>query len=112
GAFTLGYENTGFSFPKDYDCWGLNQGRVDSGFEGEYDQVKASELRSHQLYQTPFLCKTDTATFAIAESDVENYPGAFYSGRGDGRLGLSVILSAHPDNDRNARSRVFAAKLD
>ncbi len=105
--FKVMNENTQFNFPKDYDCWGANMGRFDSSFEAEYDPVKASKIRNFNNYMAPLVCKTGDAqtTFAIAESDVKDYPGFFLSGRGDAGLGVSVTLPPRFDNDRNFRSR-------
>ncbi len=105
--FKVMSENTQFNFPKDYDCWGANMGRFDTSFEAEYDQVKASKIRNFNNYMAPLVCKTGDAqtTFAIAESDVKDYPGFFLSGRGDAGLGVSVTLPPRFDNDRNFRSR-------
>lgn len=105
--FKVMTENTQFNFPKDYDCWGANMGRFDTSFEAEYDQVKASKIRNFNNYMAPLVCKTGDAqtTFAIAESDVKDYPGFFLSGRGDAGLGVSVTLPPRFDNDRNFRSR-------
>ena len=105
--FKVMSENTQFNFPKDYDCWGANTGRFDSSFEAEYDQIKASKIRNFNNYMAPLVCKTGDAhtTFAIAESDVKDYPGFFLSGRGDAGLGGSVTLPPRFDNDRNFRSR-------
>ena len=110
--FKVMSEATQFNFPKDYDCWGANMGRFDTSFEAEYDQIKASKIRNFNNYMAPLVCKTGDAqtTFAIAESDVKDYPGFFLSGRGDAgpdtsRLGVSVTLPPRFDNDRNFRSR-------
>ncbi|HEX7986021.1 MAG TPA: glycoside hydrolase family 97 protein [Duganella sp.] len=100
-------ELTQFNFAKDYDCWGANMGRFDTSFEGEYDQTKASKIRDFHHYIAPLVCKTGAGrtTFAIAESDVKDYPGFFLSGRGDAGLGVAVTLPPRFDNDRNFRSR-------
>ncbi|MFT4076510.1 MAG: glycoside hydrolase family 97 protein [Asticcacaulis sp.] len=105
--FKVMSEVTQFNFPKDYDCWGANMGRFDTSFEAEYDQIKASKIRNFNNYIAPLVCKTGDAqtTFALAESDVKDYPGFFLSGRGDAGLGVSVTLPPRFDNDRNFRSR-------
>jgi alpha-glucosidase len=107
GAFKVMNETTQFNFAKDYDCWGANMGRFDTSFEAEYDKVKASHIRNFHNYMAPLVCKTGDAqtTFAIAESDVKDYPGFFLSGRGDAGLGVMVTLPPRFDNDRNFRSR-------
>ena len=112
--FKVKGENTAFNFAGDYDCWGADIGHFDSSFEAEYDAVKASKIRNFQTYLDPLVCKTGVGqtTFAIAESDVADYPGFYLSGRGDGGLGVAVTLPPRFDNDRNFRSRktVYAAE--
>ena len=100
-------EATQFNFAKDYDCWGANMGRYDTSFEAEYDLTKASRIRPFNNYMAPLVCKTgvNATTFAIAESDVKDYPGFFLSGRGDAGLGVQVTLPQRFDNNRDFRSR-------
>jgi alpha-glucosidase len=107
GAFKVMNETTQFNFARDYDCWGANMGRFDTSFEAEYDQTKASKIRNFHNYMAPLVCKTGAGqtTFAIAESDVKDYPGFFLSGRGDAGLGVMVTLPPRFDNDRNFRFR-------
>ena len=105
--FKVMNEGTQFNFPADYDCWGANIGHFDSSFEAEYDPVKASKIRDFHNFIDPLVCKTGKGqtTFAIAESDVKNYPGFYLAGRGDGGLGVRVNLPPRFDNDRDFRSR-------
>ena len=107
GAFKVMNETTQFNFAKDYDCWGANMGRFDTSFEAEYDLTKASKIRNFHNYMAPLVCKTGAGqtTFAIAESDVKDYPGFFLSGRGDAGLGVMVTLPPRFDNDRDFRFR-------
>ncbi len=98
--FSIQYEMTGFFFPQDYQCVGLNLGKFSNGHEGEFDPVKASLIRQHQLYDHPLVCKTGhgETTFALAESNVRDYPGSWYAGLGDGRLGVSSVLTPRFDS--------------
>ncbi|MYM23518.1 glycoside hydrolase family 97 protein [Duganella sp. FT135W] len=104
-AFKVMNEATQFNFAKDYDCWGANMGRFDTSFEAEYDQTKASAIRNFHNFIAPLVCKTGSATFAIAESDVKDYPGFYLSGRGDAGLGVMVTLPPRFDNNRDYRFR-------
>jgi alpha-glucosidase len=94
-------EETRFDFPADYRCWGFNPGRFDSSHEGEFDPVPASAIRPHHTFDAPLVCKTGNkkTTFAIAEADKRGYAGAYYSGRGDGGLGVAVVLAPHYEGD-------------
>ena len=107
GEIKVKSELTQFNFAADYDCWGANMGRFDTSFEAEYDQTKASKIRNFHNYMAPLVCKTGAGqtTFAIAESDVKDYPGFFLSGRGDAGLGVMVTLPPRFDNDRDFRFR-------
>lgn len=97
-------ESTGFFFPADYRCWGFNPGRYENSHEGEFDPIQASAIRASHLFDAPLVCKTGTGqtTFAIAEADKRDYAGAYFSGRGDGGLGLQLALSPHSEIDPNA----------
>ncbi len=104
-SFKVMSEATQFNFAKNYDCWGANMGRFDTSFEAEYDRLPAAQIRNFHNFMAPLVCKTGTGqtTFAIAESDVKDYPGFFLSGRGDAGLGVMVTLPPRFDNDRNFR---------
>lgn len=101
--FSIQYEMTGFFFPADYQCFGLNLGKFSNGHEGEFDPVKASKIRQHHLYDHPLVCKTGhgQTTFALAESNLRDYPGSWYAGLGDGRLGVSSVLTPRFDSRRD-----------
>jgi len=92
-------EKTEFAFPADYDCWGLNLGKFHNAHEGEFDPVKASLIRDHSLFDSPLVCKTGDAAFALAESDVNHYPATYYSRTGDNKLGVAVHLPPRVDAD-------------
>ncbi|MEO7579166.1 MAG: glycoside hydrolase family 97 protein [Massilia sp.] len=106
-GFNVMSEATQFNFAADYDCWGANIGRFDSSFEAEYDPIKTSKIRNFHNFMAPLVCKSGQgqSTFAIAESDVKDYPGFYLSGRGDAGLGVMVTLPPRFDNDRNFRFR-------
>ncbi|MHA4868186.1 glycoside hydrolase family 97 protein [Duganella sp. PWIR1] len=106
-SFKVMNEATQFNFAKDYECWGANMGRFDTSFEAEYDKIKASGIRNFHNFMAPLVCKSGAGagTFAIAESDVKDYPGFFLSGRGDAGLGVMVTLPPRFDNNRDYRFR-------
>jgi len=98
--FTIQNEMTRFMFASDYNCFGFNQGKMIYGHEGEFDPIKASYIRSHNLYDNPLVCKTgvDETTFALAESDLRDYPGAYFTGSNDGANGVEIRLTYSADN--------------
>jgi alpha-glucosidase len=98
--FTIQNELTRFGFASDYTCFGLNLGKFANSHEGEFDPIKASRMREHNLYDNPLVCKTGVGqtTFALAESNVRNYPGSWFTGRGDGGLGVDVRLTPRFDS--------------
>lgn len=87
-------ELSGFNFPSDYQCWGLNLGSFNTGHEGEYDPVNISKIRSFNRFDAPLVCKTGNgASLAIAEADVRDYGALYLSGRLDGGLGVAVVTA-------------------
>ena len=96
----LAGEVTRFQLPADYDCHGLNLGSPDTSHEGEYDPVRASEIRPHHLFELPLVCATgegDT-TIAFAEADLADYGGLFLSGLEEGGLGVQARLARRHDD--------------
>jgi len=93
--YTIFGERTEFLFPADYACWGANMGRFYTAHESEFDPVMASNIRNSNNYDSPLVCKTGHAetTFALAEADVENYPGAYYTRPWNNALGVVVRLA-------------------
>jgi alpha-glucosidase len=92
-------ESTTFNFAADYDCWGFNVGKFVSSHEGEFDPVKASRIRDHNLFDAPLVCATgEGTTFAITEADKRDYAGAYYAGLGGGGMGVRVVLTPRTDN--------------
>lgn len=98
--FTVQNELTRFHFASDYQCYGFNLGKMVGSHEGEFDPIKSSAIRSHNLYDNPLVCKTGVGqtTFALAESDVRDYPGVGYTGTGDGVNGVEARLTYSADN--------------
>ena len=102
-------EDTEFAFGADFDCTGLNIGRVDSSHEGEFDPIQASRIREHNTYDLPLVCRTANNAFAIGEADLRDYGGLYLTGKGDGKPGVQARVSRRLD-DRSliARTNVGA----
>ncbi len=96
----LAGELTEFAFPADYRCWGLNLGRFDTSHEGEYDPLNASQVRPHNLFETPVTCRTGSGdtSFALTEADLRNYSGSYLTGRETGALGFVTRLTPRLDD--------------
>ena len=96
----LAGELTEFAFPADYRCWGLNLGRFDTSHEGEYDPIAASQIRPHNLFETPVTCQTGTGdtSFALTEADLHDYSGSYLTGRETGALGFATRLTPRLDD--------------
>jgi alpha-glucosidase len=90
-------ENSRFAFAGNYACLGLNLGKYHNSHEGEFDPIDARHIRQHDLYDAPLVCRTAHASFALTESDLETYSGAYFSGRGDGGPGVDINLTPRPD---------------
>ena len=99
-------ESTRFAFTRDYACTGLNLGKYANSHEGEFDPIDARHIRPHDLYDAPLVCRTGegATTFAVTESDLERYAGAYFSGRSDGGLGVEVNLAPSPTDPKLAVS--------
>ena len=97
-------EDTEFTFGADYDCTGLNIGRVDSSHEGEFDAIQASRIREHNNYDLPLVCRTAKNAFAIGEADLRDYGGLYLSGLGSGKPGVQARVSRRLD-DRSLIAR-------
>lgn len=96
----LAGEVTEFAFPADYACHAFNVGRFTSSHEGEFDPVKASQMRAHHLFDLPVVCTAGGAgpALAFAEADLGDYSALYFSGREAGGLGLQARLSPRPDD--------------
>lgn len=91
-------ERTRFGFPVDYQCWGANLGRFGGAHEAEFDPVRASLIRPHNLFDAPLVCSGAGVAFAIAEAGLEDYSALYLAGRGDGALGVEARLSPRLDD--------------
>ena len=90
-------ELTQFAFTDNHRCWGLNLGRYNTSHEGEFDPIQAGQIRDFHRFDSPLVCTTGNATFAIAEADLNHYAGMYLAGRGDGGLGVDTRLSPRLD---------------
>ena len=104
-TFSVKSEDTEFTFGADYDCTGLNIGRVDSSHEGEFDPIQASRIREHHNYDLPLVCRTAKNAFAIGEADLRDYGGMYLTGRGDGKPGVLSRISRRLDDRVADRAR-------
>ena len=91
-------EDTEFAFGADYECTGLNIGRMDSSHEGEFDPIRASHIREHNNYDLPLVCRTADNAFAIGEADLRDYGGMYLAGKGDGRPGVQSRIARRVDD--------------
>jgi alpha-glucosidase len=98
-------EETEFGFAADFGCHGFNVARFDSSHEGEFDPIKASQIREHSFYDLPLVCRTGKNAFAIAEANLADYGGLYLRGRGDGKLGVQPRLSPRVD-DRSLIAKI------
>ncbi len=89
-----------FAFPADYACHGLNLGSFGTSHEGEYDPVRASAIRPHNLYELPLVCATGNGgpALAFAEADVTDWPAMYLTGTETGALGVAAKLARRPDD--------------
>ena len=105
-------EDTQYVFAADYSCYGLNIGRVDSSHEGEFDPMKARMIREHSLYDVPLTCKSQSgaSAFALAEADLSDWGGIYFSGLGSGDIGVYTRVSRRLDDSRLAVLREMTSE--
>lgn len=72
-------ELTQLRFPRDYHCLAVSHTKLVNSHEGDYAPTRASALKPGTLYDLPLTCRTGRQgeTIALAESDWEEYPGAY-----------------------------------
>jgi len=94
----LAAETTELRFPRDYSCLAVRHSEYLNSHEGDYAPVRASQLREGALYDLPLSCGTGRGgeTIALAESDVEHFPGAYLVKAK--ALGVAVRLTPLPGN--------------
>lgn len=102
-------ELTRFDFPIDYPCLGANLGSYGTSHETEFDPTPASRIRMPNRYDAPLVCALGSGrgTMALAEADLRNYAAIYFSGRGDGGLGVQVSLAPRPDDPKTAVRRAM-----
>lgn len=102
-------ELTRFAFPSDYACLGANLGSYASSHETEFDPIPASRIRLPNRYDAPLVCTTGIAreALALAEADLRNYAGIYFSGRSDGGLGVQVALAPRPGDPKTLVRRTM-----
>ncbi len=67
-----------------------------TSFENEYTYSKLSQLSSEHLFFSPLIVEADNgARLCVAESDVENYPGQFWTGKG-GSTAITGVSAPYP----------------
>ncbi|WP_242098401.1 glycoside hydrolase family 97 protein [Sphingomonas sp. CROZ-RG-20F-R02-07] len=98
-SYRIAAETTELRFPRDYDCLAVAHSEYLNSHEGDYAPVRASALRAGALYDLPLSCRTGRSgeAIALAESDVEHYPGAYLVKAGS--LGAAIRLTPLPAND-------------
>ena len=83
-------EEVSLHFAKDWDAFipyvrdsGNREDQLQNSFENTYTHTKLSKLRTNRILFSPFVVEADNGVkVAVAESDVENYPGLFFLGDG------------------------------
>ncbi len=87
---TVYTENTEICFARDWMARvpyvygkGDRETEFHTSFENEYTYQHLSQLSTEHLFFSPLIVEADNGVrLCIAESDVENYPGQFFTGKG------------------------------
>lgn len=94
-ALRLRAEESEFAFTGDDACFGFNPGRFEGPHEGEFDAIRASTIRAHNLYDSPLVCRTPSGrtAFALTQADLRDYGGMYLAGRDDGLPGVRTRIA-------------------
>ena len=99
GPFDLAAENTSFHFPDDATAWAANYGGFVSSQEGEFKQMKLSELVPGQVYGCPLLVEiAPTLWAACSEADLTDWAGMYFTPAEGSPNTVRTALSPRPDD--------------
>jgi alpha-glucosidase len=101
-------EHSEFRFPTDLTCWALQLGSFTTSYEGEYDRLTSSRIKSDAIVGLPLVTQMqdETISFAISEANLDNYAGMYFTGLNSG-YGVKSRLSPRPD-DKSVAVRASA----
>jgi alpha-glucosidase len=95
----IGAERSEFRFPTDYSCWAAQFGSFTTSQEQEFDHITSSRITPNAIVGLPLVCRTidESATFALAEADLQDYAGMYFRGLSGG-YGVASRLSPRRDD--------------
>lgn len=97
GAFELSSEQTAFHFPADATVWAANYGGFHSSQEGEFKQMKLSQLAAGQVYGCPLLVEIAPSLWAACtEADLSDWAGMYFTPLAGDSNTVCTALSPHP----------------
>jgi alpha-glucosidase len=109
--FALSSEQTTFFFPADANAFGLNPGRYNSNYEGNYKPISLGQIQPASIIALPFLVHaTPEAWAAILEADLEDYGGMYLGGIPGAPNALISKISPHSDRSDIVASGSLPAK--
>ncbi len=102
-------EEVNFRFPSDFSVWYPQEDSMMSHNERIFVPRKLSEIASDSLATMPAVVDASVAKIAIAESDIEEYPGLWFHGTSS--PALAGTFPHYPLKERQANDRdVFVAQ--
>lgn len=98
-SLQLAGETTRFVLPRNDSCLGVRHVKYFNSHEGDYATVRSRAIKVGDLYDLPLTCMTGQGgeTYALTESRIENYAGAYLTGTSD-ESGIAVRLAPRPEN--------------
>jgi alpha-glucosidase len=101
-------EHSEFRFPTDYSCWAAQFGSFTTNQEQEFDHITSSRITPNAIVGLPLVCRTidESATFALAEADLQEYAGMYFRGLSSG-YGVASRLSPRRDDPSVAVRRTM-----
>jgi alpha-glucosidase len=98
-------EESNFNFPENYTVYYPQEESFMSHNERKYLPLKLAEITPASIASLPAVVDVNGVKIAIAESDIEDYPGLWLKGTGGN--GLAATFSPYPLKETLERDRDF-----
>ncbi|HJQ23556.1 MAG TPA: glycoside hydrolase family 97 protein [Blastocatellia bacterium] len=101
-------ERSQFRFPTDLTCWALQRDSFSTSYEGEYDRMTLNRIGPNAIIGLPLVVemRDEATTVALAEADLDNYAGLYFTGLNNGYGVQSRLAPRKDDASVSVRGRV------
>lgn len=92
-------ERSEFRFPTDQTIWAAQYGSFTTSQETEFDRITTNRLSPNSIVGLPLLSRTrdESVSFALAEADLDEYAGLYFSGLPNGYGVMSRLATRRDD---------------